>query len=346
MTLNSKEHKKIEELKETKTVLPTEEPDAISESRTETVSKSVWTRLPIVIITAIFCCTLWGSASPAIKIGYELFDIAAGDTPSRILFAGNRFVIAGIMVIIFGSLLQKKILIPKKSSVKYILVLACFQTIIQYIFFYMALAFTSGVRGSIINAAGSFFSILLAVYAFRFEKLSVRKAAGMIIGFAGVFLCVTGGSASFLEGGFSIQGEGAMLLAAFASAVAGCFIKLFSQKENPVILSGYQFFLGGIVMSIVGKLLGGHLTIVSSGSIPLLIYMAFISAGAYTLWGVLLKYNPVSTVTVLGFVNPVMGVILSAIFLHEGAEALNIYTLIALVLVSLGIYIINRKGAR
>ena len=317
-----------------------------SNSATSSQSKIIWTRLPIVVITAIFCCTLWGSASPAIKIGYELFDIAAGDTPSRILFAGNRFIIAGIMVIIFGSILQKKFLLPKKESVKYILILACFQTIIQYIFFYMALAFTSGVRGSIINAAGSFFSILLAVYIFRFENLTIRKASGMIIGFAGVFLCVTGGSASFLEGGFSVQGEGAMLLAAFASAMAGCFIKLFSGKENPVTLSGYQFFLGGIVMSIVGRAMGGHLTIVSSGSIPLLIYMAFISAGAYTLWGVLLKYNPVSTVTVLGFVNPVMGVILSAIFLHEGAVAVSIYTLIALMLVSLGIYIINRKGAR
>ena len=250
------------------------------------------------------------------------------------------------MVIIFGSILQKKILIPKMTSIIYIVVLACFQTILQYIFFYMALAHTSGVRGSIINAAGSFFSILLAVYIFKFEKLSARKAAGMIIGFIGVFLCVTGGNADFLEGGFSVQGEGAMLIAAFASAVAGCFIKLFSQNENPVVLSGYQFFLGGIVMSIVGKLMGGHLTIVSAGSIPLLIYMAFISAGAYTLWGVLLKYNPVSTVTVLGFVNPVMGVILSALFLNEGDEALSIYTLIALVLVSIGIYIINSKSKK
>ena len=193
--------------------------------------KSIWTRLPIVILTAIFCCTLWGSASPAIKIGYELFAIAPGDTPSRILFAGTRFIIAGIMVIVFGSILQKKVLIPKKSSILYILVLACFQTILQYIFFYMALAFTSGVRGSIINAAGSFFSILLAVYAFRFEKLSVRKAAGMLIGFLGVFLCVTGGSASFLEGGFSIQGEGAMLIAAFASAVADALLSSFPKKR-------------------------------------------------------------------------------------------------------------------
>jgi drug/metabolite transporter (DMT)-like permease len=37
--------------------------------------------------------------------------------------------------------------------------------VIQYIFFYMGLAHTSGVRGSIINAAGTFFSIFLAVKA-------------------------------------------------------------------------------------------------------------------------------------------------------------------------------------
>ena len=64
----------------------------------------------------------------------------------------------------------------------------------------------------------------------------------------------------------------------------------------------------------------------------------------YPNYGRLSRYYPVSTVTVLGFVNPVMGVILSAIFLHEGAEALSIYNLIALVLVSLGIYIINKKS--
>ena len=313
-------------------------------SLSDTSSKSsIWTRLPIVVLTAVFCCTLWGSASPSIKIGYELFGIGKDDTPSRILFAGTRFIIAGIMVIAFGSILQKKFLLPKKTSALAIATLSCFQTVLQYIFFYMALAHTSGVRGSIINAAGSFFSILLAVYVFKFEKLSLRKAAGMIIGFIGVFVCVTGGSSSFLEGGFTVNGEGAMLVAAFASAIAGCFIKLFSAKENPVVLSGYQFLAGGIVMSLVGKMIGGNLTIVSAGSIPLLVYMGFISAGAYTLWGILLKYNQVSTVTVLGFVNPIMGVILSAIFLHETSEAISIYTLIALVLVSIGIYIINSK---
>ena len=77
-------------------------------------------------------------------------------------------------------------------------------------------------------------------------------------------------------------------------------------------------------------------------AVALLRYMAMISAVAYTLWGVLLKYNPVSRVSVFGFMNPVFGVLLSALILGESAQALSIYALAALVLVSLGIYVVNK----
>jgi drug/metabolite transporter (DMT)-like permease len=71
--------------------------------------------------------------------------------------------------------------------------------------------------------------------------------------------------------------------------------------------------------------------------------MGFISAGAYTLWGVLLKYNPVSRVSVLGFVNPIMGVLLSALFLGEESQAFSIVSVISLILVSAGIIVVNAK---
>ena len=74
----------------------------------------------------------------------------------------------------------------------------------------------------------------------------------------------------------------------------------------------------------------------------LLLSMAFISAAAYTIWGMLLKYNPVSRVTVFGFMNPVFGVILSALLLGEGSQASGPVTVLSLILVCLGIYIVNR----
>ncbi len=203
----------------------------------------IWAYTPVMVVTAIFCCVLWGSASPAIKIAYDLFGIEASDTASRLVLAGARFMLAGVMTIVFGSLLAKKVLIPKKSSMKYILVLALFQTIGQYYFFFMALANTSGVRGSIINASGNFLAPLFAMFIFFIEKPSVKKIIGCVTGFVGIIFFFGGISA--LSGTMTLSGEGAMLFAALFYALSGCCIKIFSQHENPVVLSGYQFALGG-----------------------------------------------------------------------------------------------------
>ena len=59
-----------------------------------------WDWFPVTFLIAFFCCFLWGSASPAIKIAYQLFRIDSADTASRILLAGSRFTLAGCMTII------------------------------------------------------------------------------------------------------------------------------------------------------------------------------------------------------------------------------------------------------
>ena len=304
-------------------------------------NKSIWSYMPVVVATAVFCCVLWGSASPAIKIAYELFHIGADDTSSRLMLAGARFTLAGAMTIVFGSVLAKRALIPTRGSWKYILVLSLLQTIGQYYFFFISLAHTSGVSGSIINASGNFLAPLLAMFVFMLEKPSAKKIIGCATGFAGIILFFGGISA--LSGTMTFKGEGAMLLAALFYAFSGCCIKIFSRYEDPVVLSGYQFMLGGIVLFITGTVTGGSLTFYSFGCYANLIYMGFISAGAYTLWGILLKYNPVSRVSVIGFVNPIMGVLLSALFLGESAEAFSVISLLALLLVSTGIIIVNAR---
>ena len=305
--------------------------------------KTLWSALPVVFVTALFCCILWGSATPAIKIAYELFGIAPDDTASRIMLAGARFILAGVMTIVFGSIISKKALVPAKESFKYIAVLALFQTIGQYYFFFMSLAHTTGVRGSVINASGNFFAILFAAYLFRFEKMTLQKLIGCIVGFMGIILILGGLRALLGSGDLSFAGEGAMLMAALFYALSGCCIKVFSKYENPVTLSGYQFAVGGIVLFLIGMFMGGCLSFASAGCYLNLLYMGFISAGAYTLWGVLLKHNPVSRVSIFGFMNPVMGVLLSALFLGENKEAFSVRGMIALFLVALGIIIVNRQ---
>lgn len=71
------------------------------------------------------------------------------------------------------------------------------------------------------------------------------------------------------------------------------------------MLSGWQFILGGAVMMIFGAAFGGKISGFTVKSTLLLIYLALISAVAYSLWSILLKYNPVSKVAVCGFMTPV-----------------------------------------
>ncbi len=296
----------------------------------------------VVALLAMVCCLLWGSAFPCVKIGYQLFEIASEDRASQLLFAGYRFAMAGILVVLFGSLIGRKALIPKKESWKYIVILCMFQTVLQYVLFYMGLGYTTGVKSSIIVASNVFISIFFAVFLFRYEKLTKMKMIGCLIGFMGVVLInLTGNSLDF---SFSLKGEGAILGSTVAYSLAAGLIKSYSKKENTVILSGYQFFLGGSIMVGIGYLMGGKIAINSASAFFLLFYMAIISAVAYTLWAILLKYNPVGRVSVFGFMNPVFGVILSALLLGERGQASGGRAVIALILVCLGIYIVNRPG--
>ena len=302
---------------------------------------SIWTRFHVLFITALICCILWGSASPAIKIAYQLFQIGPEDTASRIMLAGARFLLAGAMTILFGSALARQWLRPKKASWKHIGILALVQTVGQYYFFFMALANISGVRGSIINASGNFIAILFAAFLFRFERMTLKKIAGCVVGFAGIIVIMGGWKALVSGGAMTLAGEGAMLAADVFYGISGCLIKIYSRDENPVTLSGYQFLAGGVILFAIGALMGGQLRFETAACWGNLLYLGLISAGAYTLWGVLLKHNPVSRVSILGFMNPVMGVLLSALFLGEGSEAFSLTGLLAILLVSAGIILVN-----
>ena len=298
-----------------------------------------------VFAGAFICCFLWGSAFPGIKAGYRLWGISDGDTWQIIRFAGVRFFLAGILVILFASLMRRRLLLPKRGELGKISFLSLFQTIGQYLFFYLGLAHTTGVNSAVVDSLTNFFAIITACLFMKMEKLTFRKVLGCVLGFAGVL------TVNLTHEGFSFSplGDGLVALSALCYGISSVLIKKYSSQHDTVIFSGYQFLFGGIVMTIAG-----HAGVVISGgssagsvSMPgaaiILLYLALVSSVAYTLWGILLKYNDVSGISVFGFMNPVTGVLLSAILLGE-ADQLGIRYIAALLLVTAGIIIVNRKG--
>lgn len=290
-----------------------------------------------VCAIATLCCALWGSAFPCVKLGYSLMNIQT--ISSKILFAGLRFTLAGILTVLIGSVINRRLLVPKKESFGYIINLAFFQTVVQYIFFYIGLTFTTGVKASIIEGTCAFFSLLIACLIFRQEKLTVAKITACVIGFGGVLVSNLNGIAQ--TGG--ILGDVMIFISTVSYAFSSVLIKIYSKRENPVTLSGYQFTAGGLVLTATGLAMGGEIYIADTKSLLLLLYLGVLSAIAYSLWGILLKHNTVSDVTVYSFMIPVFGVILSALIIDsERTAAFGINNIIALLLVCVGIVIVNK----
>lgn len=299
-------------------------------------SPSVFTKTPVIVLTAVIATLLWGSAYPCIKIGYETFAIPAGDIPAKLLFAGWRFTAAGILTILFACVVRRRLVFPKKKNLWNITALGLLQTALQYVFFYIGLAYTTGVKGSILNAAGVFIAVLLAHFIYQDDKLTVPKALGCLIGFSGIVIINLGG----LDSVFSLMGEGFIILAAASFAVGSLLNKRAAKNDDAAAVTGYQLLIGGAALLLSGILSGGVLPRIIFSGLLLLGYMAVLSAAAFTLWTFLLKYNPVGKISVYNFLVPVFGTLLSALFLGE--KVFSPVTLSALLLVCIGIAIVNR----
>ena len=298
--------------------------------------KNLFNNPIIITLGALLCCALWGSATPAIKTASAIL-IPEGGVPSTILFAGIRFFLAGIITIAIYSIARKRLLVFKRENLPRVLTVASFQTVIQYIFFYVGLANTTGVKGTIASGSSAFFCVLIASLIFKQEKLTLKKILACVLGMIGIVVINLRG----LEFTMNLLGDGFVILSTVAYSFSSVFMKRFSKYEDPVVISGYQFIFGGAFMIAVGALLGGKINLSDATGIVILIYLAFLSAVAYALWGVLLKYNPVSRVTVFSFTTPIFGTILSLIFLPESSGVDPINLIITLILVCGGILLLN-----
>ncbi|MDA8443551.1 DMT family transporter [Paracidovorax valerianellae] len=298
-----------------------------------------------VFLLALLCCLLWGSSYPAIKNGYELFGIEGGDIPSKLVFAGWRFALAGLALLAWVAASGRELCGWPARAWGQLAVLGLLQTTLQYIFFYIGVANTTGVKASIMNATGTFFSVLLAHWLYHNDRISHAKAWGCILGFAGVMAVNFGagltGALTAFE--FALLGEGFVVIAALVLALGGIYGKSISQGMDPVVMTAYQLTIGGVVLLVLGYAMGGGLGEVTWASSSLLAYLVMLSAVAISIWSLLLKHNRVSLVTAFNFMVPVFGTLLSAWFLEE--NLLEWRNAAALVLVCGGIWLVTKVAA-
>ncbi|APO48301.1 EamA family transporter [Paenibacillus xylanexedens] len=290
------------------------------------------------MLVASLCCLLWGSAYPSIKLGYIAFNILPEDIASKYVFAGYRFTLAGLLLLLLSRIVRKEKLQLSRPQWTSLIMLGILQTGLQYMFFYVGVANTTGVKGSIMNATTTFFSVVLAHFIYKNDKLSRNKIVGCLLGFIGVI--IVNFHTDLLAFSFSFTGEGFVIIAALVFSVTALYAKRLTATIDVLIITGVSLFVGGLVLTLLGLSLGGRVTHFTLESTSNLIYLALLSSVAFCLWNMLLKYNKVGRVSVYNFLIPVFGALLSALFLGE--TILELKNLAALLFVSVGIYLVNR----
>lgn len=283
---------------------------------------------------------LWGSAIPLIKTTYKVMQVPSDDFGLKILIAGVRFFMAGILAIFYHQFFKTKESKFSKLNLKFVIILSLVQTTFQYFFYYIGLSNTHGVKASIIQAFGSFLIVIMAAAFIPGERLNLNKVLAVIIGTAGILVTNLNGDAG---GGISLKGEGFILIATFFNALATILVRLKGRNQDPFLLTGSQFALGGLVLIFGGIFLKRSAFNLSPLAFIMIAYGAFISATAFSLWTIILQYHSAGEFGIYKLFIPIFGTILSIIFLKEKFTFL---LFIGLALVIIGTLVLNMKNLK
>jgi drug/metabolite transporter (DMT)-like permease len=156
------------------------------------------------------------------------------------------------------------------------------------------------------------------------ERVSRLAALGVAIGLVGVAVLVwpAGGANAFDPLGILI-----LVLAPIGWAHGTLFSAHRARlPRSPLLASGLQMLAGALLLAIEGTLTGEparfHPEAISPASALALAYLVvFGSMLAFTTYAWLLRHAPLSLVGTYAYVNPVVAVVLGAIFLAEPVSA-------------------------
>ena len=299
---------------------------------------SILSKKPAAYLSALLCVALWGTAFPLIKSGYS--ELGIGDSvASKLMFAGERFALAGIIVFAVGSIINRRPLLPdRKSDILPITALGFVQTFLQYFFAYVGVGATTATNTSIITGTVSLISVILAAVFFKSDRLTPLKFVGCLIGIAGIAVVNAGG---FSFGGELLSGNFIVLLSAFAGASGNIITKKISPGRNAAAITAWQLFLGGALLFVIGLLLGGATDLTRGAGAVILLWLSVVSSVSFLLWTELLKLHSVSRITVFTMLVPIFGTLWSGILLGE--DVLRTEILAALVMICAGILIVNLR---
>ena len=289
-----------------------------------------------VCLFALTAAMLWGWAYPIIKIGFEEWGITPDMTGSKMLFAGIRFAISGLIILAMARGMRRSFRPARGWDWGFILLFALINTTFHYACFYIGLSHSEGSRAAILNSLSIFLVVVLACVFFKSDRMTLRKMVGVVLGMAGILILNLNGDAVSAE--WSWLGDGMIIVNAICSAVASLLTRSMARRVDIIVGTGYSLGIGGLLLIVPGLLMGGTLPHVTLWGLALLGMLVGISTIGFALYNQLITHNPIGKVAIYNSLLPIVGAVTSCLCLGEPFQANYI---LAGGLVASGIYIVN-----
>lgn len=301
---------------------------------------SIFQRPLWVAVFALTAAVVWGWAYPLIKLGFKELQIAPDMTGSKMLFAGVRFCISGLIILAMAWKAHRQFEVKSGSGWWYILLFSLFNTTLHYLFFYIGLSHAEGSRSAILNSLSVFSVVILACLFFKSDKMTMRKIVGCVLGFTGILaLNIDSLAMGESSGQFTLLGDGFIILNALCGATASLMTRGLSKRVDVFVGTGYALSIGGALLIVPGLIIGGNIPHVSILGMVYLLLLIGISTTGFGLYNKLLSCNPVGKVAIYNSLIPVIGAVSSCLCL---GETFYWKYVVAGTLAALGIYIINK----
>ena len=280
------------------------------------------------VLILVLVSLVWAGSFVVVKIGTRNI------SPIHIGFL--RFLVATPLMFLVVLLKKEK---PRRLNYKDLpafVILALTGVTLLYVFQFTGIKYTTASTSAVLINTNVMFIAILSFLVLR-ESFTLKKAAGIILGFLGATIIVTNG---YLDIGSSFLGDVLILLSAFCWAVYSVIGKILLKRYNPLTLNTYAFALGTIFyIPFVINDFGSIFFITLEGWLIILYLALFCSVFGYVAWYFVLSHVDASKAAIFLNLIPLFTILLSLLI----GEIVTIFLIAGAACIIYGIYL-TQKG--
>lgn len=275
---------------------------------------------------AFLAIFLWGTSAAVGKLLLTDLDNL------QVLLVSSLLALVSLFVI---SLFTKKLEVIKKYKRRDYLIFAGMGGVgvfLYYYFFYGALALMPAQDAFVINYLWPIMVVLFSIILLK-EKLTIRKALGLVVSFLGVAVVITKGDIV----GFNSNNPQGILFALAGAVSYGIFSVLVKKLKYEEFTSTMFYYIFAFIYVLIFTLGVSSIPAIGLPQLVGLLWLGVFCSGlAFVFWFLALKYGDTAKVSNLIFLTPFLSLVF--IYFLVGEEIL-LPSIVGLAIIVLGILI-------